>query len=139
MLGAICAYWYRFDDSPELISKWGGAAFALTLIPAFSPLAQKHYFVMLLPGFIYIAYVWYRLKVNDSWFRATAAASFVLLFFTNEEFCGEWLGAIFTGLGCIAWGTLLAAAAIVRIGQCLDGEAGRGGVPRKGTPRSISG
>jgi hypothetical protein len=114
MFAAIVLYWRRFRHSDELVSNWGGIALSFCLIPVFSPFAQKHYFVLLLPAFIYIAYVWLFLHLDDRLFRWIAAGSFALLFLTNEEFCGEWLGAIFTGSGCIVWGSLLAAAAIVR-------------------------
>ena len=137
MFGAILAYWYRFGRADEPVSSWGGVAFILTLIPAFSPFAQKHYFVMLLPGFVYVVYAWYRLNLIDVWFRRMVMASFALLFLTNEEFCGEWLGAVFTGAGCIAWGTLAAGAAIVRVGQTISPSDGKSGVPQKGTPESL--
>ncbi len=119
MLLTIAAYWYRFRNNSELVSNWGGVALTFSLLSVFTPFAQKHYLVFLLPAFVYIVHVWHRLQLKDRWFRGLVIASFVLLFFTNEEFCGELLGGIFTGAGCMAWGTLLASSAIFRAGDRL--------------------
>ncbi len=120
MLLTIAAYWYRFRNSGELVSNWGGVALTFSLLAVFTPFAQKHYLVFLLPAFVYIVHVWRGLQLRDRWFRGVVIASFILLVFTNEEFCGELLGGIFTGAGCMAWGTLLASGAIFRAGDCLS-------------------
>jgi alpha-1,2-mannosyltransferase len=116
----MAVYWYKFRGSRELVSNWGGVALTFSLLPVFTPFAQKHYLVLLLPTFIYIVHVWYRLQLEDKWFRGLVIGSFVLLFFTNEEFCGELLGGILAGAGCIAWGGLLASAAVFRAGTRLS-------------------
>lgn len=125
MLLIIAWYAYVFRKSSDLVSYWGGSALVFALASIFTPFAQKHYLVLLLPAFIYIAHIWYGLKLRDKWFRGLALGSFVLLFFTNEAFCGGLLGGIFVGTGCLAWGVLLASAAIVRAGTRLEGIESR--------------
>src|SRR5262249_55751982 len=120
MLLAVALYSHFFRKSSDLVSYWGAAAFIFALTSVFTPFAQKHYLVLLLPPFIYIVHVWYDVGLRDRWFSGLAISSFVLLFFTNEEFCGELLGGVFTAAGCMAWGALLVAAAIFRAGRCLD-------------------
>ena len=122
MLGLIVFYWAKFRTAGEFISHWGGVALTLALISVFTPSAQKHYLVFLLPTFLFLVHVWCGLDLRDRWFRRLVVASSVLLIFTNEEFCGEYLGAVFTGIGSMAAGVLLACAAIFRAGLCLDGK-----------------
>ena len=58
MLGVIALYWYRFRNTAELVSHWGGVALTLALISVFTPFAQKHYFVLLVPAFLFLVHVW---------------------------------------------------------------------------------
>jgi hypothetical protein len=119
ILGAIVFYRARFRKSAEIVSRWGGVALTFALIPIFTPTAQQHYFVFLLPSYVYVVYVWHRLRLADRWFRGLVIASFVVASLTTDGVCGQLLGDIFNAAGCIAWGTLLLAAAIFRAASCL--------------------
>jgi hypothetical protein len=126
-LGVLCAivfYRVRFRKSAEIVSRWGGVALTFALIPIFAPTAQQHYFVFLLPSYVYAVYVWHCLQLADRWFRGLVIASFVLASLTTDGICGQLLGDIFIASGCIAWGTLLLAAAIFRAATCLSRRSG---------------
>jgi len=88
------------------------------------PTAQQHYFVFLLPSYVYVIYVWHRLRLADKWFRGLAIASFVVGSLTTDGICGQLLGDIFNAAGCIPGGTLLLAAAIFRAESCLRRNSG---------------
>ncbi len=120
VLGAIVLYRWRFRNSMEIVSRWGGVALTFALIPIFAPTAQQHYFVFLLPPYVYIVYVWHSLRLADRWFRGLVIASFALASLTTDGICGQLLGDIFNALGCIAWGTLLLAAAIFRAASSMS-------------------
>lgn len=120
LVGSIFFYAFRFRKFSEIVSEWGGAALVFALIPLFAPTTQKHYFVMLLPSYVYVFYVWHFLKVKDWWFRALVIASFVLATLTVDGVVGRVLDDVFTASGCIAWGTLLLVLAIFRAGICLS-------------------
>jgi hypothetical protein len=124
MAGLIAVYWYKFRSAGDLISHWGGVALTLGLLSVFTPFAQKHYLVLLLPAFLFLVHVWYRLELRDTLFQSLVIASCVLLIFTNEALCGEYLGAVFAGVGSIAFGALLACAAIFRAAACIDSQKG---------------
>ena len=124
MLAVIVLYWYRFKNAAELVSHWGAAALTLGLISVFTPFAQKHYLVLLVPAFLFLVHVWYRIELHDKWFHQLVIASSVLLIFTNEAICGEYLGAVFSGMGATACGAILACAAIFRAASCLNSKQG---------------
>jgi alpha-1,2-mannosyltransferase len=124
VLGAMVLYRMRFRKSSEIVARWGGCALTFALIPIFTPTAQQHYFVFLLPGYVYVIYVWHCLRLTDKWFRGLIIASFVVASLTTDGICGQLLGDIFNAAGCIVWGTLLLAAAIFRAGSCLSRQSG---------------
>lgn len=117
---AIVFYKLRYRKRAELVSQWGGVALTFSLLPLFPPTTQKHYFVMLLPSYIYIVYVWYCLRLKDKWFRGLVVGSFILTSLTVEGISGKLLGDVFTSIGCLIWGTLLLSAAIFRAAETLD-------------------
>lgn len=116
----IAVYAFKYRKSTELVSKWGGAALTFAMIPLFAPTAQKHYFVMLLPAYLYVVYVWYFLQLKDFWFRAFVAASFVLATLTTDGIVGDTLDDFFTVSGFIAYGTIMLAFAVFRAASCLE-------------------
>jgi len=124
MLAVMVFYWYRFRNASELVSHWGGVALTMALISVFTPFAQKHYFVFVVPAFLFLVHVWYRIELHDRRFHELVIASAVLLIFTNEDICGEYLGAVFTGIGALAAGVVLACAAIFRAASCLNSQEG---------------
>jgi hypothetical protein len=124
MLAVIVVYWYMFRKAGELVSHWGGVALIMALISVFTPFAQKHYLVFVVPAFVFLVHVWYRIELHDRWFHELVIASAVLLIFTNEAICGEYLGAVFTGVGAMAAGVVFACAAIFRAASCLTSTEG---------------
>jgi hypothetical protein len=124
MLAVMVLYWYMFRNGSELVSHWGGVALTMALTSVFTPFAQKHYFVFVVPAFLFLVHVWYRIELHDRWFHELVIASSVLLIFTNEDICGEYLGAVFTGTGALAAGVVLACAAIFRAASCLNSREG---------------
>lgn len=119
MLFFIALYAFKYRKSIELVSKWGGVALTFVMIPLFAPTAQKHYFVMLLPAYLYAVFVWYFLELKDFWFRFLVIASFVFATLTTDGVVGQTLDDFFTVSGFIAFGTILLASAIFRAASCL--------------------
>jgi hypothetical protein len=124
MLAVIALYWFRFRKAGELVSHWGAVALTFALMSVCTPFAQKHYLVLLVPAFLFLVHVWYHLELHDKWFHELVIASTVLLVFTNEALCGEYLGAVFTGMGAVSGGAVLACAAIFRAASCLKAQEG---------------
>ena len=108
----IAAYAWLHRRRAEFIATWGAVAFAFCLAPAFSLLAHKHYYVMLLPAHLYVVYLWYVVQVHDRWFRGLVAASFVISIMSTTLF--DFVGALMSNLGGLVWGSVLLAAAIWR-------------------------
>lgn len=119
ILGAIVVYRALFRKSADIVSRWDGVALTFAFIPIFTPTAQQHYFVFLLPSYVYVIYVWHRLRLAHKWFRGLVISSFVVASLTTDGICGQLLGDIFNAAGCIPGGTLLLAAAIFRAASCL--------------------
>ena len=101
-----------------MVGQWGGVALACSLAPAFSTVAQKHYFVLLLPAHIYVVYLWHCLRLKDKWFRGLIVASFIVATLSTN-ILGYLPGAIFSNAGGLGWGTFLLSAAIFRAAGCL--------------------
>lgn len=116
VLGAIFFYAVKFRALPEIVSRWGGAALTFALIPLFAPTTQKHYFVMLLPAYVFVIYWWSFRHMTDKIFRGLVVASFVCLSLTVDGLVGKTLDDFFTAAGFLAWGTMLLVGAIFRVG-----------------------
>ena len=115
----IVVYAVKYRRAPEIISKWGGAALTFAAIPLFAPTSQKHYFVVLLPAYLYVVYVWRSLELKDKWFRRLIVASFAVASMTVDGIVGDTLDNLFTVTGFIALGTVFLIAAIFRAAHCL--------------------
>jgi hypothetical protein len=96
----------------ELISVWGAVALSFCLAPAFSLVAHKHYWVMLLPAHLYVVYLWYVVQLDDRWFRCLVVGSFIVATLSTTLF--DFFGALMSNLGGLVWGSALLAAAIFR-------------------------
>jgi hypothetical protein len=112
---ALAIAWYAWASRRRepLVALWGAAALAFCLAPIFSSLSHKHYYVMLLPAHAYVVYVWYGLGLRDRLFRALVVASVVVAFLSTTLF--DFVGALLSNLGGLAWGAILLALAIVRV------------------------
>lgn len=119
--GVIAFYGARYRRASELVGLWGGVALAFSLVPVFSPVAQKHYYVMLLPAHVYVVHLWFRLGLKDRWFRGLVVASFVVSTLSTNLF-GYLPGAVVSNLGGLAGGAILLAAAIFRAAHRLTEE-----------------
>ena len=102
----------------ELVSVWGAVALSFCLAPAFSLVAHKHYWVMLLPAHLYVVYLWYLVQLEDRWFRGLVVASFIVATLSTTLF--DYLGALMSNLGGLVWGSALLAAAIFRAAARLQ-------------------
>lgn len=115
----IAIYARRYRERSELVGLWGGVALAFCMVPVFSTIAHKHYYVVLLPAHVYVVYVWYCLRLGDRWFRGLVIASFVLATLSTNLF-GYLPGVVVGNLGGLVWGALLLAAAIFRAAERVD-------------------
>ncbi|MCY7348739.1 MAG: DUF2029 domain-containing protein [Pyrinomonadaceae bacterium] len=122
VLSAIVFYAVKYRNKAELVSKWGGIALTFALIPLFASTTQRHYFVMLLPTYLYAVYVWHCLKFKDKWFRGLLAASFISTLAANDGIVGGLLSDVFTAAGFNAWGTVLLVFCLFRIASCLPDQ-----------------
>jgi hypothetical protein len=119
LLAAICFYRFRFRRSGELISVWGGVALTFVIATLFAPTAQKHYFVLLLPAYLYAVYLWRVVGLQDRLFKALIAGSFLLAGFKMDGMFGDTADAYFFAASAISFGALLLAFAIFRAAYCL--------------------
>ena len=122
VLSAIVFYAVKYRNKAELVSKWGGIALTFALIPLFATTTQRHYFVMLLPTYLYAVYVWHCLKFKDKWFRGLLAASFILTLAATDGIVGGLFSDVFTAAGFNAWGTILLVCCLFRIANCLPDQ-----------------
>jgi hypothetical protein len=117
---AIGLYAWVHRRREPLVGLWGAVALAFCLAPAFSPMAHKHYWVMLLPAHVYVVYLWSIAGIGDRWFRGLVAASFAVAMLSTTLFSG--LGALMAHLGGLVWGSALLAAAIFRAASVVGVE-----------------
>ncbi len=122
---AIGIYAVRFQNAPEIVSKWGGFAFVFSLIPNFSPVAEIPHLVLLVPAYIYVVHVWYFQSTTDRLFRALVLLSFVFTSLTTKSFFGLFVSRMLAALGFISLGILFLSAAIFRAASCIQRNANR--------------
>ncbi|HLM62564.1 MAG TPA: hypothetical protein VK308_17310, partial [Pyrinomonadaceae bacterium] len=127
----IVFYAVRYRNRAALVSKWGGIALTFALIPLFATTTQRHYFVMLLPTYIYAVYIWYCLKFEDKWFKRLIPASFILTLISTDGITGGFLSDVFTASGCVAWGAILLTLGIFRVASYLPDSKVSGKVQRQ--------
>lgn len=116
---AGAAFAVRFKGQPALLSTWGSIAFAFSLMPLASPIAQGHHFVLLIPACVYVLYMLTEQRVRDRWFMGCIITFFLLTQMTSELLWGEFLSEVFLSLGCVTFGTLFLSGSIVRIAYVL--------------------
>lgn len=121
ILITIALFIVRFRKAGRLISKWGGAAFSLALTPLFATTTQKHYFVMLLPAYMFLAYAWLELGIKDRIFLALIVASILLGGVGSQDFLfGEFAGKVMFASGTLLIGAGFVAAAVWRVATRLE-------------------
>ena len=119
LLAAICFYRFRFRKSREFVSIWGGVALTFAISTLFAPTAQKHYFVLLLPAYLYAVYLWRVVGLQDRLFKGLVASSFLLAGFKMDGMLGDKVDGYFFAASAISFGALLLAFAILRAAYCL--------------------
>lgn len=131
----IAAYAWRYRRRDPLIGLWGAVALAFALAPVFSVITLKHYYVMLLPAHVYVVYLWVVVGLRDRWFGGLVVASFVIAMLSTTLF--DFLGALLSNLGGLAYGSLLLAAAIFRAAHRISVPA-RDPRDRRPDPGTVS-
>ena len=116
---AGAAFAVKFRNQPALLSTWGSIAFAFSLMPLASPIAQGHHFVLLIPACIYILHLLMEQRVRDRWFVGCIMTFFILTQMTSELIWGKFLSEVFISLGCVTFGTLFLSASIARAAYVL--------------------
>ena len=111
---AVTVFAFKFRNLPALLSTWGSIAFAFSLMPLSSPIAQEHHFVLLLPSCIYVIHLLMEHALRDWWFRGSVAAFFLLTQLTSPLIWGEFLSECFIALGFVTFGALFLSVSIVR-------------------------
>jgi hypothetical protein len=119
VLSLIFIYTHRFQREPKIVSHWGAYALVFTLLPLFSTISEKHHYLLIFPACIYVAYIWYELKLSDKLFRMLVLGSLILTTLTTDALWGRFISEVFTGVGCLAFGVLLLVASIFRAAFCL--------------------
>lgn len=122
VVAAPLVYLIKYRKSSRLISHWGGVALSFAVAPLFTTVAEKYHFVLLLPAYVYIVYIWHVVKLRDNLFRALVFASFAAMTLTAKFFCGEFLNKVLFALACVSWAAILLAAAIFRASSCLKNQ-----------------
>jgi hypothetical protein len=115
-------YRVRYRTESALVSQWGGIALAFALAPLFTPVAEKHHFVLLVPAYVYIASLWRDSRMKDRVFRGLVFGSFISTTLTAKFFVGNFVNKFLFASGAIAFGAILLAAAIFRAAHCLEAE-----------------
>ncbi|MEX1277237.1 MAG: glycosyltransferase family 87 protein [Bacteroidota bacterium] len=111
---AVALFAVVFRKAAALASLGGGVAFAFSLMPLSTTVAQENHFVLLLPPCIYILHLWLEREVRDFTFRSLVVASFILMQLTSRKIWGDFYSEIFVAVGMVTLGSLLLSAAVVR-------------------------
>ena len=64
----LVLYFLLFRHRQPLISSWGAIAIALSIAPLISPVERPH-FVMLLPAYVYVSWMWLHERIDSKLFR----------------------------------------------------------------------
>ncbi|GEM_PF-5687062 len=106
---------WRFRRGEERVALWGSVAFAFSLTPLATPIAQEHHFVLLLPACVYVVRFWVDEGTRDRWLTMLLAGAFLLTQMTSSKFWGDFLAEVFIATGVVTSGSLFVSAAVVRV------------------------
>lgn len=112
MILLVVVYYLMFRDRASLISYWGGIALAFCVSPLITPVVERPHFVMLLPAYVYVTWIWLRERLRGRLFYTLVAAAWVLSTFTLKLYVGEFWGNVFWSLSAPTIADLCVIAAI---------------------------
>ena len=116
----LLIYFSLYRRHRGLISYWGGIAIAFCIAPLITPVVERPHFVMLLPAYVYVCWLWLRERVESNLFYALLIAAFVLSTFTLKLYVGEFWGSVFWSLGAPTLSDMCLIAAIFVAASCRD-------------------
>jgi alpha-1,2-mannosyltransferase len=108
----LVLYFLRFRHRQPLTSYWGGIALAFSIAPLITPVLERPHFVMLLPAYVYVSWMWLHERIESKLFYSLLLAAFVLSTFTLKLYVGEFWGNIFWSLGAPTLADIFLIAAI---------------------------
>ncbi|MBV9217291.1 MAG: DUF2029 domain-containing protein [Acidobacteria bacterium] len=115
----LFAYRMIFRRSHSIVSYWGGVALALCVAPLITNVTERYHFVLLLPGYVYVTYLWICVRLKGKGFYALLFATFALSTLTLRIYVGAYLGMVFWSLGAPSLAALTLSAAIFYAGFLL--------------------
>jgi hypothetical protein len=108
----LVTYYVLFRQRQYLTSYWGGIAIAFCIAPLITPVVERPHFVMLLPAYIYVSWMWLHERLTSKLFYSFLVAAFALSTFTLKLYVGEFCGNIFWSLGAPTIADMCLIAAI---------------------------
>jgi hypothetical protein len=111
-VGLLTIYSWLNRSAEPLVSWSGGVALAFALAPMISPLIERPHSLMLLPAYVYVTYLWLKVKLRGAEFYALIGAAVLLPATSVKLWVGEPAANISWALGSPSWGSLCLALAI---------------------------
>jgi hypothetical protein len=108
----LVTYFVLYRRRRPLIAYWGGIAVAFCIAPLITPVAERPHFVMLLPAYVFVGFLWLHERIENKPFYGLIVAAFLLSTFTLKLYVGEFWGNIFWSLGAPTIADLCLIAAI---------------------------
>jgi alpha-1,2-mannosyltransferase len=108
----LVVYFVWFRRGSPLDSYLGGIALAFCISPLITPIVERPHFVMLLPAYVYVSWIWLHRRLRSTSFYVLLATAFVLSTFTLKLYVGEFWGNVFWSLGAPTIADLCLIAAI---------------------------
>ncbi len=116
---ALVVYFVAFRRRRRLISYWGAVAIAFCIAPLISPVVERPHFVMLLPAYVYVTWLWIHDRIEGKLFYLLLGAAFLLSTFALKLYVGDFWGNVLWSLGAptIADLCLIGAIIVAAAGQ----------------------
>jgi hypothetical protein len=111
-LASLVLYYAFFRNSPRLVSYWGGVALASAIAPLITPVLERPHFVLLLPAYVYVVWLWLHERLRSKLFYSLIITAWVLSTFTLKLYVGQFWGNVFWALGAPMLADLCLLAAI---------------------------
>jgi|GEM_PF-4865247 len=108
----LVLYFLLFRHRQPLISRWGAVAIAFSIAPLISPVLERPHFVMLLPAYVYVSWMWLHERIESKLFYALLIAASVLSTLTLKLYVGDFWGNLFWSLGAPTLAEIALIAAI---------------------------
>jgi hypothetical protein len=108
----LMVYFVLYRHRRPLVSYWGGIALSFCVAPLITPVVERPHFIMLLPAYVFVSYIWVHGRIENKVFYALLIAAFVLSTFTLKLYVGDLWGNVFWSLGAPTLADLCLIAAI---------------------------